>query len=168
MFMSPSCVCDATTHPPAHTGMNAQSPHSFQGLSRSNRSRALFAPGVAPVVDVAGGQRFLAGEPGARVERAVGADRVGVLHVHVARAVVHAVGRREPVALAFPRAGTTSCRRAKSQRVAGRRRRPSPADRHAGAVERLDASVAPTGVSGRMPFGGSAAARRASRSGRSA
>ena len=49
-----------------------------------------FAKGVFPVVDVAGGGRELAGEPGARIERAVGADGVRVLHVHVARAVVHA------------------------------------------------------------------------------
>ena len=31
---------DATTHPPAHTGMYAQSPQSFHGLRRSNSSRA--------------------------------------------------------------------------------------------------------------------------------
>src|ERR1041385_6762951 len=38
--MSPSCEYEAATQPPAHTGMNAQSPHSFHGCSRSNRSSA--------------------------------------------------------------------------------------------------------------------------------
>ena len=37
-------------------------------------------------------------KPGQGVERAVGTDRVRVLHVHVARAVVDAVVRREAVA----------------------------------------------------------------------
>src|ERR1019366_3472215 len=40
LFMSPSSVCDATRHPPAHTGMNAQSLHSFHGWRRSKRSRS--------------------------------------------------------------------------------------------------------------------------------
>ena len=120
--MSPSCVCDAARHPPAHTGMNAQSPHSFHGFSRSNFSRALLAPRVAAVVDMAGRERLLAGEARAGVERSVGADRVRVRHVHVARAVVHAVGRREAVPLrllAQERIWSSSER----QRVARRRRR---------------------------------------------
>ena len=48
--------------------------------------------------------------------------------VHVAGAVVHAVGRRRTRAAWSPRGETPSCRRAKSQRVARRRRRRSPTD----------------------------------------
>src|SRR5216683_323322 len=39
--MSPSSVWDATEHPPAHTGMNAQSPHAFHAAISSKRFRAL-------------------------------------------------------------------------------------------------------------------------------
>src|SRR5689334_17031713 len=53
------------------------------------------APRLFPVVDVAGRERELAREARARVERAVGADRVRVRLVHVTRTVVDAVVRRE-------------------------------------------------------------------------
>src|SRR5690348_5051265 len=36
--MSPSSVCDATEQPPAHTGINAQSPQLCQAVRCSNRS----------------------------------------------------------------------------------------------------------------------------------
>ena len=145
--MSPSCVCDAATQPPAHTGMNAQSPHSFHGMEplelveRRSRASASRRPSMWPV-----DMRQLAGEAGAGVERAVGTDRVRVRHVHVARAVVHAVGRGEAVPLASPRAGTSSCRRgsctmSQADAAAGADRR------HAGAA-RAACRRAPTGVSG--------------------
>ena len=119
--------CATHQHPPAHTGMNAQSPHSFQGLSRSNFSRAVSRhasrrSSICPV-----DMRLLARESGARVERSVGADRVRVLHVHVAGPVVDAVGRGKP-------ARSVSSRRnvilssSEVARVARRRRAPAPAD----------------------------------------
>src|SRR6476646_5108924 len=40
VFMSPSCEYEAATQLSAHTGLNAQSPHSFHGCRRSNRSSA--------------------------------------------------------------------------------------------------------------------------------
>src|SRR5204862_6725981 len=40
VFMSPSSVCEATEHPPAHTGMKAQSPQFFHAPIASNRLRA--------------------------------------------------------------------------------------------------------------------------------
>src|SRR3954447_23150339 len=57
-----------------------------------------FTPAVAAVVDVAGRHRELTGEAGTGVERTVGADRVRVRLVHVARTVVDAVVRRKPEA----------------------------------------------------------------------
>src|SRR5258708_36524152 len=57
------------------------------------------APGFLAIVDGSGRLCELTGETRARVERAVGPDRVRVLLVHVARAVVHAVVRRKSVAL---------------------------------------------------------------------
>src|SRR5262245_17090798 len=50
-----------------------------------------------PVVDMAGRHVFLPGESGARVEGAVRADRVRVLHVHMTWSVVDAVGCVEAV-----------------------------------------------------------------------
>ena len=100
MFMSPSCVCDATAQPPAHTGMNAQSPHSFHGLqpiepfARAFRATASRRSSMCPV-DSAGSPV----NPGHGVERSVRADRVRVLLVDLARAHVHAVDRREAAAL---------------------------------------------------------------------
>src|SRR5262249_22803915 len=58
-----------------------------------------FAPRFAAVVDVSRGQRLVAGEPRAGVERSVGADGVSVLHVHVARSARHAARRREAALL---------------------------------------------------------------------
>ena len=94
---------------------------------------------------------FLAGEPGARVERAVGADRVRVLHVHVARAVVHAVGRREAVPLGL----LAQERHLVVEEVAGVARRappPAPADVMHVPPSGFARAVAPTGVSGSMPL----------------
>jgi hypothetical protein len=58
-------------------------------------------PRLTPVVDVAGRERQLPGEPGTGIQRAVGSDGVGVLLVHVARPVVHAVVGREAQAPRF-------------------------------------------------------------------
>src|SRR6476469_9687159 len=58
-----------------------------------------FAPRVAPIVDVAGRERGLSGEPRAGVERAVGTDGMRVGFVHVAHALGHAVVGREAVTL---------------------------------------------------------------------
>ena len=109
--MSPSVVCDATTHPPGTHGDEGAIPAFVPGAEPVELCARGLAPRVAPVVDVAGRHRLLAGEARARVERAVRPDGVRVLHVDVARTVVHAVGRRESVASASRRGGTSSCRR---------------------------------------------------------
>ena len=153
--MSPSCECEAATQPPAQTGMNAQSPHSFQGASRSNFSRADLAPRVLPVVDVAGRQRQLAGEAGARVERAVGADRVRVLSCG------RGTGRCARRRASGTRGACVSSRRnvilssrnsheSHGRAAAGARRR------HAGAVQRLVRRRRPASA-GCMPFGAAGA-----------
>ena len=77
--MLPSSVCAATVQPPAQTGMNAQSSHSFHAAIASNRAAASGARRFAPPVDVAGRLLGVAGEARAGVERAVGADGVRVL-----------------------------------------------------------------------------------------
>ena len=127
--MSPSCECDAATHPPRTRGMNAQSPHSFQGSSRSNLLARRFAP-RSRAGRRCGRSTCAAspGESGAGVERAVGTDGVRVRLVHVARARCARRRGSGSRGASSPRAGTTSCRRAKlqeSQRRAGRRRRPT-------------------------------------------
>ena len=107
------------------------------GTHRDERAVAALLPGTEPiellaralaqriaaVVDVPVDMRLLAGEPGARVERSVGPDRVRVLHVHVARAVVDAVGRGEAVPLGFL-AQERHLVVERIARVAGRCRRP--------------------------------------------
>src|SRR5438105_3518722 len=76
----------------------------------------------------------------ARVERALGADRMGVIHVHVARAHVHAVQRMEPEALGFGAEERPLVLRHAARITAGS---PELAElafadrRHAGAAERL-------------------------------
>ena len=100
MFMSPSSMCEAATHPPAQVGMNAQSPHSFQGCSRSNLERG-FAPLFAPVVDVSSRLRLVACKPRAGIQRPIRPDRVRMLHVHVTGAAVYPVRRREAAQLCF-------------------------------------------------------------------
>src|SRR5688572_11795322 len=50
-------------------------------------------PFLVPAVDVAGGFGLLAREARARVERAVGPDRVGVAPMDLARPHVHAIRR---------------------------------------------------------------------------
>jgi len=67
-----------------------------QPLEIAQRAAAMFLQ--APV-DVAGGLQRLAGESRAREERPVRADRVGVALVDLARAHVHAIGRRKAALL---------------------------------------------------------------------
>src|SRR5437867_12830337 len=55
----------------------------------------LLPPGLFTAVDVSGGLRVVAREPGARVERTVGTDRVRVPAMNLTRTHVDAVGRRE-------------------------------------------------------------------------
>ena len=150
MFMSPSCAYDAARHPPAHTGMNAQSPHSFHGSSRRTVRASSRATGRA-VVDVPGRQRQLAGEARAGVERAVGADRVRVLSCARGRGRCARRRRREAVPLASPRGGTTSCRRGTTQ-LSQVEPPPAPGRRHARAAERLAARRRPASAAS-MPFG---------------
>ena len=50
--MLPSSVCAATEQPPAQTGMNAQSSHSFHAAILSNRVGGAFPVLVAAAVDV--------------------------------------------------------------------------------------------------------------------
>ena len=57
MFMSPSSVWEATEQPPAHTGINAQSPHLCHAARCSNRSAAdirqlSVRPSIWPVASV--------------------------------------------------------------------------------------------------------------------
>src|SRR5215217_1120850 len=52
--MSPRSVCEATVHPPAHTGMKAQPSHAFHAASWSNlraaaERRSLDVPSMWPV-----------------------------------------------------------------------------------------------------------------------
>ena len=111
--MSPSSVCAATEQPPPHTGMNEQSPHSslcarqaLEALGRGARATRRRGRSMWPV-----DSRGLAGEAGAGVERAVGADacrRGGDGSRTDPCARRRASGSR---ACASRRAGTTSSRR---------------------------------------------------------
>ena len=143
--------CDAARHPPAHTGMNAQSPHSFQGLSRSNFSRAISRQASCRSSMWPVDMRLLAGESGARVERAVGADGVRVLSC--ARGTGRCARRRasgKPWRLVSSRRNAILSS-SEIAGVAGRCRRPRRPT-SCSAVERLARSRS-TGISGRMPFG---------------
>ena len=95
LSMLPSSVYAATVQPPAQTGMNAQSRHSFHADSASNRDAACGARRLLPPVDVADRLGGVAGEARAGVERAVGADGVGVAAMDLARPHVDAVDGRE-------------------------------------------------------------------------
>src|SRR5262245_54150693 len=71
----------------------------FPGREPEEPLARRFARRVAPAVDVAGRGRELTCEARARIQGAVGPDRVRVLHVHMAGAVVHAVVRPEAMPL---------------------------------------------------------------------
>ena len=159
LFMSPSSVCAATR---AAAGADRDERAVVALLPRRQRLEPRRPPSAAsrslPAVDVAGRLLRVAGEAGARVERAVRADRVGVLPGESRTAPCARRRRSGTRASSSPRAGTTSSRRG-SGRCRRRSRTPVPADVMHAPLSGLPS--APTAVSGdQRPSGWSPAAAR--------
>ena len=159
-FMSPSCGVRRRHASPAHTRGETRSRRTLsrvetiEFLARRLRASASRRSSMWPV-----DMRQLAGEAGARVERAVRSDRVRVLHVHVARARCARRRASESRDASSRRAETSSCRRGS---CTCRRSEPPPAPTDVMQVpfSGLPFRRLPTGVSGMMPFGRGTAASR--------
>ena len=147
MFMSPSSVCEATEQPPAHTGMNAQSPQLCHA-EMLEPLRGRHPPAFLAAIDVAGREHGITREPGARVGRAIRAHRVGVAFVESRTAPCGRRPRSGSRASWFLRADATAAR-PRTEQVSQMLEPPEPA-----AVMHVPFSgLSVTTVSGITPFG---------------